>query len=298
MITRFAIALLLTVPSLASSQAPEGSRTESELRLFPSHYENFFQAPDGAPKKDVDAMIVEARVTHDLGRAKGWRSFLAPRYTVFRDDFEDSPAVRFGFQFDDRPHAADIDLRYERDRPAFDIGDEFDQADVLALAAEYGWRFTDAWELGLLGGARHQEFDNRPDKENDLVTAGVSLRYRGWGYGFSPEVGLEAGRRDIDNANQVRDVTQLWIKIRSLATENLYLTLRYRRRLYEYTVDDPLESNFDREDDRDQWTLSANYSLMRRLSLQAYYDYVDADSDKPSRIFTTQRFGVGTTVHF
>lgn len=298
MTTRIAIALLLVVPSLASSQAPEGSRTEGRLRLFPARHENFFQKADGEPKLDVDTMLLDARITHDLGRADGWRGYLAPRYTFFEDDLDDSSGALLGFRFDGRPHAADIGLRYEQDRPAFDVGDEFDQANVMTLEAEYGWRFTDAWELGLLGTARRQEFDRRPIKDNDVVRGGVSLRFRGWGYVLSPEIGFETGHRDADDANQVRDSTRLWVMFRSLATEKLYLTLRYRRRHYEYTIDDPLESNFRREDDRDQWTLSVNYTVARRVTLQAYYDYLDADSDKPSRIFTSQLIGVGTSVHF
>jgi hypothetical protein len=177
----------------------------------------------------------------------------------------------------------------------FDVGDEFDRANVVRLAGEYGYRVTEDWQVTGLAELRREAFDQTTGKDNDFVSGGAALRYRGWGYAFSPELGVELGERDADDPNEDHDQRDLWLKIRSIPFDDLYLSLRFRVRDREYTVGDPAASNFGREDDRRDVTLAADYTLLDWLGINGYVAYEDADSTKETRVYEWLLAGVGVT---
>jgi hypothetical protein len=109
-------------------------------------------------------------------------------------------------------------------------------------------------------------------------------------------VGFSTGERDVDDPSEDHDQQDVWLKVRSIPTPSLYLSFRYRVRMREYTTGDPLSDDFGREDDRDQWTLTASYQLTPRLAANLYADHLDADSTKASRVFETTLFGLGVTL--
>lgn len=294
---RFLVSCLILglTPSLGDAQAPNEPRLEWEARALGFRYENFFQAPDGAPEEDVDATRVEGRLSYRLRPGGAMALFGTAGFTAYGQDLEDSTSFGVGLESETRRREWILGLEHTRDQPVFDVGDEFDRADVLRLAGSYGYRITDAWEVTGLGEWRRQDFDITTGKDNDLYSVGGAIRYRGWGYTFSPEVGVETGRRDADDPNEDHDQQDVWLKVRSVPMPPLYLSLRYRHRIRDYTIDDPAASNFDRQDDRDDWTLSARYQLTDWAALDLYYNYLDADSDKESRVFTTQILGFGVT---
>lgn len=283
----------LLVGGVAQAHAQDDDRLETELVLFPMQFDNFFQAPDTSPEEDVDATQIEARIAYQLQPHRPLRLTAEAGYTFFSQGLDDSPNVGIGLASENRPREWEVGLQWIGDRPVFDVGDEFDRADILTLAADYGYRVTDDWELHALGEWNRQEFDITTTKDNDLWGVGGAVRYRGWGYGFSPEIGFLTGGRTVDDPTEEHDQQDVWLKIRSIPVQRLYLSLRYRVRTRDYDTSNPLDSNFQREDDRDQWTLAADLRLTRQLRANLYVDYLDADSTKDSRVFETTLLGVG-----
>lgn len=288
--------ILILAAALAAGQEEPPPRLEWQLGAQAFRYDNFFQAPDGAPEQDVDATRAEGRLAYRL-RPEGPLVFYASAdFTAYEDDLDDSLSIGAGLEYEMRRHAWHLGILNRQDQPVFDVGDEFERADVLRATGSYGYRFTDDWEVTGLGEWSRQDFNITPAKDNDQYSGGGAIRYRGWGYDLSPEVGLEIGRRDTEDPNEDHDQRDVWLKLRSAPTRDLYLSLRYRYRDRDYSIDDPLAGNFGREDERSSWTLSARYRLTRWLALDLYYDYLDADSTKTSRIFSTQIFSLGVTV--
>jgi hypothetical protein len=60
-------------------------------------------------------------------------------------------------------------------------------------------------------------------------------------------------------------------------------------------VADPARDNFGREDDRMDWTVTADYRIFEWLGVNGYYYRQDADSTKASRVFENALGGVGLT---
>lgn len=290
-----ALAALFTAPAPAQPPPWEDPVFGSELRLYGFQYDNFFQAPEGEPEEEVTLTRVEGRFGARPSEASPFELYARGRFDSYSDGLDEAWAVGGGLRFDRRPHRADLYLEHEEDRPVFDVGDEFDRANVLRLSGEYGWRFTEAWQVSALGELRQEEFDRTTGKDNDFVSGGAALRYRGWGYDFSPELGVELGQRDADDPNEDHDQRDLWLKIRTLPVESLYLSLRFRVRDREYIIDDPAASNFEREDDRWDVTLAADFTFTDWLGLNGYVAYEDADSTKETRVYEWLLAGVGVT---
>lgn len=287
-------------PAPAATDQPDGlgKRLRSEIRFFGMLADNFFQAPEGVAKEEVASGRVEGRVALALPGDGAWEVYGHGRVTSYEGSLEQSSGLGVGLRYDRRPRSLDLDVRFEQDRPTLDVGDEFDRADVLRLAGEYSHRLTDDWEVTGLAEVERQEFDLVRGKDNDLFGAGGAVRYRGWGYLVSPEIGVELGGRNAVDPNQDHDQRDVWIKLRSVPAPPVYLSLRYRLRRRDYSVGSPAASNFDREDERRQWTLGADVKTGERLTWNLYYSYQDAESTKASRTFTSQFLGLGVTVGF
>lgn len=277
---------------------PLGDRFELQMRLFGASFDNFFQAPPGEPEDDVTSTRVEVRLYGRLREGGPWQLYGQAAFTSYEGDLDDATELGLGLVHDRHPHRFELFLQRQQDRPSFDVGDEFDRVDVDRLVLEYSYRLDSDWELTALGTFEDQSFQFTRGKDNEFPTIGGAVRYRGWGYGFSPEVGIELGDRDAVDPNEDHDQTDVWLKLRSTPTPRLYLSLRYRVRTRDYDIGLPGASNFGREDDRQQWTLAANIKALRHLSVDVYYAYEDAESTKASRNFTTSLVGVGLKAEY
>jgi hypothetical protein len=286
-------------PAVAQDdEGPLGDRFELEARVFGASFDNFFQAPPGEPEQDVTSTRVEARLYRLLRKDRPWKLYGQAAYVVYEGALDNANEVGVGFLHDARPHRFDAFFQRQRNRPSFDVGDTFDRADVDRLAVEYSYRLDSDWELTGLGTFEDQTFDLTPSRNNDFSTLGAAVRYRGWGYSFSPELGIALGDRSAVDPNEDHSQTDLWLKLRSAPTRRLYLSLRYRYRTRDYDIGLLDASNFGREDDRRQWTLAANIKTVRRLSVDVYYAYEDAESTKASRNFTTSMLGIGLKAEY
>lgn len=273
-------------------------RYELQARLFGAFYDNFFQAPPGEPEDDVSATRLEARLYRRLREGGAWKLYGQAAFTSYDGDLDDATEVGLGLVRDVNPHRFELFLQRQQDRPSFDVGDDFERVDVDRLVLEYSYRVDSDWEVTALGSFEDQTFDLTPRRDNEFPVIGAAVRYRGWGYRLSPEVGIEQGNRDAVDPNEDHDQTDLWLKLRSAPTPRLYLSLRYRMRTRDYDIGLVDASNFRREDDREQWTVAANVKIVRRLSVDVYYSYEDAESTKASRNFTSSLLGLGLKLEY
>jgi hypothetical protein len=291
------------VPVAAQESGARGGRDESgaglqsELRLTAWQFDNFFQASEPTLEEDVNALGAELRFAS--GARTGWAPYFRANYLEYlEDELDASYGGRVGTRFAGNPHRFEIYLDHQLDRPTFDIGDVFDTADITSLVADYGFRFTRDWELGLQGEAQQQSFNELTIKDNDFRAAGASLRYRGFGSVFSPEIGYVAGEREVDDPTETYDQTETYVQLRSAPSDALYLSLRYRMRGRDYTTSDATAANFAREDDRDQWALTADWRMGPSLTWNVYFATEDAESTREGRDFSTQTILLGLTYGF
>jgi hypothetical protein len=298
-------ALALTLASLPLPARAQGEgqgapaetgepRWETGVHLQGLFFDNFFQLPADEPQQDVEALRAEGRLSWRPRSEWPLEVYGVAGATSYLDeDLDESLLVGGGLRWDGLVDLIELDLRYEADRPSFEVGDTFGTAELLGVGGLYSHRIADSWELSAL--ANHQRLDYAADDGRDSFfrSVGAAVRYRGWGYEFSPEVGVEVGERDADAADEDNDQTDLWLKLRSAPIRPLYLSLRYRHRVRDYSVDDPAASNFRREDDRDQIVLTADWRTSDLLTWTLYYAREDADSSKATRVFDTQLLAVG-----
>ena len=269
-------------------------RLRSELRVAGMRFGNFFQAPDGAAQRDVDAAQGELRLAWRMDESLSLRG--SAIYTAYGDGLEDSPGLGLALRSEGERHEWGAGVEWRDELPVFDLGEGFGgTAEVLRASADYAFRLTRAWQLGALGEWERQEIAGFPGRDNEATAVGAAVRYRGWGSAFSPELGVESGRRDATDPNEDFDQRDVWLRLRSAPTADLYLSFRARQRDREYDVATPAASNFGREDDRRDYTLSADYRLTGNLGLNLYANFLDAGSTKPSREFESSMVLAGVT---
>lgn len=292
------LALLLLLA--ARPAAGEDDALRFQVSLASATHENFFQAPDGEPERDIDTLTARVRVDWKLPnqRVEGEDRLYAALEASSWSGLEDPFGVRVGVAGERGAHSLDVFLNGIFDRPTVDFEDEVTVADLLRLSGQYSYRLTRSWELKGLAVLHRQTFEAVPANDNDLYSLGAAARYRGWGSRLSPEVGLARARRDAESESESFDEDEVWIQLRSAATPRVYLSLRYRIRERGYTVNNAASSNFGREDDRDQWTLSADWRAWERIALNLYFATEDADSTRPSRVFETAMLSLGVTARF
>lgn len=267
-----------------------------EIRLDGMLFDNFFQAPDDRESTTVRALRGIGKVEFRPGANGNLSLFAGGGGTIYNSGLDDSTTILGGLQVQAHPHDLSLQIGRESNRPILDVGDELETADVLFVDGEYGYRVTDDWELKGLLGLQSQTFEVTSAKDNTILGVGPAVRYRGFGYGFSPEVGVLFGGRSATDPSEDHSQTDLYVKVRSAPSPDLYLSFRLRRRIRDYSIEDVGERNFGREDRRTQLTGLLVYPTDAPLALTLYYAYQNADSTLPSRTFSTQMVIFGVTV--
>jgi hypothetical protein len=278
---RIAVAVLLVfaATSLAAQSA--------EVRVNTWYFGNFFQAPDGAPKENVPALGIEGRYAHPI-RSDIEGYVYADYLHFFQEGFSGSPGLRFGVRSEARPHSWDVSAQLQKDRPAFGVGDEVDKADIARLLGSYDYRFTRDWSLGVDGTYERLSFETLENRDANFGGIGANVRYRGFGSIFSPEIGVAVGKRSVDDPEEDYGQRDLIVQLRSAPTPPLYLSLRFRHRIRDY-------SNVDREDTRDQIVFGADLKHNENLTWNLYTAWENSDSTRASRSFDTLLAMVGLT---
>lgn len=300
---RFLLSLAFLVPLCGSAQDTTTARRdparrrapralEAELRVGGSYFDNFFQAPSGAPREDMRAGTLELRVLRRFG-ASGRNAILEARggVTAF-DGLPLAGALALGGRMSGRRQALETFVTSNLRSPRFEVGDALEQANTLALSADYAL-FLGEVQLGVLGDAARERYANVRRNDNSVYDAGVSARYRGFGSVFSPEAGALWGRRIVENALENYDQRTLFLQLRSLPRPDVYLSARYRRRLRDYETSEATASNFGREDRRGQVTFGATVTPPAGPSWNLYYAFEDVASSRAGRSFRTHLLSLG-----
>ncbi|HVS03968.1 MAG TPA: hypothetical protein VMT16_14475, partial [Thermoanaerobaculia bacterium] len=274
------------------------ARYEARVKLFGTSYQNYFRVPDDRDATTVSSFSVEGRVTLTLDRERRIKTYLQAQ----RENFQEatiltSPTFSLGLRGDGDRHGFDAAVRYLENRELRDVDDDAEPADIYIYFAAYRLRFAEDWEWNLEGEMRDQSYSApRRGEDSELLSGNLSLRYRGFGRRFSPEVGYERRQRDALDPHDEYAEDMAWAKLRFSPARALTFSLRYRDRRRDYRVEDPGDSNFGRDDDRDEWTLRGDWVVSRRWALNLEADHLDTDSTRQSRVFTTSQLTLGVAL--
>ena len=280
-------------PALAQEAPPP--RVELRFRTFGAVFENLFRVRPDSLQQTISAVSGDARVSVRPDRSVPLQLYGEASY-IHYESLGGSPEGALGLRYLGRPHELRIRASHQDDRPAFDLGEVVRTADITHLVGSYGYRISEDWEAGAEGQFAQVRFDSVPQNDSDLYSVEGRLRYRGFGYEFSPEVAASVGRRTADDPRLESDRLRLSARIISIPVPPLWLSARYRFRSREYSTTDPTADNFGRSDDGAQWTLSAAYDVSERLRFTLYADHLDMKSTRPERTFTTSLIQVGLTL--
>ena len=291
---RLAAFLFLAVFPASRCAAGWGGSLLVAVELF----DNFLQAPAGRPETDVVATTVKLDLQGVLDPSIHLlQAFVSVDGTAY-SKFDSSAGVGGGIRYDGNPHAFMARVGYFKDRPRFDIGDTFDRASGVETLGRYSYRITPDWQVGAETGFIRETYAFTGTKNNSYKRLGGSVRYRGFGYAFSPEVGVTRGWMDTKDNNDDYDQSGVYLQVRSMPVEALYLTGRYRYRTRDYTIEQDTASNLDRKDTRHLFTMAADIQEGENITWVLYYAYQDADSTKESRVFTTHFVSAGLRISF
>lgn len=290
---RFASAWILVLAAtsaFAQDQADPDPLWQFWVKGQTQHYANFFQRAEGQAQDDVQALYGEAGASVTLSRTAPLRAYGNVNVMQFSEsDLSTSPGIRVGLRLDGRPHAFDVRAEQLLDRPSFDIGDEFDRADITNLAGEYSYRVTRDWQVSLEGEYQKQDIEVTTLRDNDFLGAGAAVRWRGSRL-FSPEIGFRSGRREVEDDTLSYDQDEMYLQIRSAPTPEIYISARYRDRGREYTS--------GREDDRRQITASVDWSMTPTLIWNFYGSHETVKVNRAGRDFDTALYILGITKRF
>ena len=296
-VSRFVVFTLIVL-----STAAAGAQTRDDGRDRPwgiwvrgqgQQYQNFFQAPEGSEEQDVSALLGEIGASFEVGRDLSVYGLVNTlRYD--QDELDASNGIRVGLRRQGRPHSFDVYAEQLQDRPSFDVGDEFDRADIRTVAGEYALRVGDDWQISVDGELQQQQFEVTPARDNDFGAFGGAVRWRGSRL-FSPEIGVRFGERDVDDETLSYDQRDLYLQIRSSITPDLYVSLRYRDRSREYSTGLVTSTNFGREDERKQIALGTDWTFIPSLTLNLYAARETVDVNLAGRDFDTALYAAGLT---
>jgi hypothetical protein len=303
----FLFSVSLLVSPLAAAQvadtvaAPETTRQvrplDARVRLSGVYFSNFAQAPPDQPQVDIVGAMTELLLTYPLtasGRAQAYGSV---RLTVY-DEFNPSTGTQGGLRWTEGVHHANANVAYLWRTPRFEFGDAGGFADVFRAQGLYAVRLPNRTELSAVADFYTESGGTMPERHGSAYDLGGALRYRGFGYRFSPEAGASLGQRIAGNDLESYGQRSLWTTLRMMPTDAIWLSVRYRNRRRAYSTDDLLAGNFERRDTRHHITLSTDVRLARSANWTTYYAYEVANSTRERRNFTAWLLTTGIGYRF
>jgi hypothetical protein len=277
-----AVAATTLAPHAASAQ-PIGQSAagtfRSEARIQFWRFGNFTQTSDPRLEEDVNAFGLELRGAYHP-RNVAFDVYGNVNYLNYATDRKDSYGVRVGALLDGEVNKFNVFVDHASNRATFDVGDTVATAAVTTLNGEYAHRFGD-WEPGVEATHERQRFDvGSTGQDNDFTGAGASIRYRGFGWKFSPSVGFFKGHRKSDDNEETYDDNSWHVQLVYIPVPRLYLSLQYRDRTRDYSTNNPLDTNFGRNDKRPQWSLVSSLKINPRFTGILYYSNEDVSSSR------------------
>jgi hypothetical protein len=288
-----AVISMLAVAESDAQNRPEVMAFPPELtgymRAGGIFHENFFQAPNDGPRRDVLAGVLELRAEEKLGATDAYRAYLRTDFYRF-ERLGSSPGVLVGVGRIRGANQFDLSVTGQWRRPRFDFGDELEQANILVANGSYSLRVAPLLELVALGEYSRDSLRINTALRGRSYEAGAAVRSRLFRRRVSAEAGVLQGARDLNDLRQYVDETA-YVVVRASLIPRTYLSVRYRNRVREYTATDAAASNFGREDRRQQVTAYLDLTLGGNLVWNLSGGLEEADSTKPGRGFRSRQFG-------
>ena len=279
------VALLMSLPAFgqpSGSSDPGEFRSEARLQAFV--FDNFFQASESALEQDVSALGTELRSAFQPAQVP-FEMYGHVNYLHWDEtDRKNSYGGRLGFAHDGEIHDFNVFVGGAFNRASVDIGDVVTTADVTTAAGEYSYRLGD-WQLGAEGMVEDYRFDDFAEQDGDYTSVGASVRYRGFGWKFSPRVGFTTTRLSMGESNESYKEPAWYAQLVFVPHPRVYASIRYRDRDRSYSTTDPGDSNFGRKDDRPEWSSYGSVRLTERFSGTWYYSSQDVTSSRAGRDF-------------
>jgi hypothetical protein len=281
----------------ALSAANAAAQTASgEFRTSGAYHENFFQAPDDGPRRNVWVASTEIRIEDPLADDNRLRAYTSIEFLQARD-IGSSPAALIGVRRRGRTHRFDTYVTMLWNRPRSDVGDELEKADQLGGGAKYAYRIAG---LELASQADYREEFLKPQRitASRSYEGGGSIAYRAFSGRVVPEIGFLQGRRITGNARNEYVQDTAYVELRMSAVPHIALDARYRLRRRDYTVQDVTAKNFAREDRREQVRANLDISFEGPLVWNFFGTVEEGRSTRPGRAFVAKSFGAGFTLRY
>ncbi|HEX3583157.1 MAG TPA: hypothetical protein VH087_15415 [Thermoanaerobaculia bacterium] len=291
---RIRLALIAALVATSAYAQPHGTsqpgESRSELKILGYHFDNFFQVTSPAPETNVNALASEYRFAY--------RPTASPTEVFAHVNFIDynsrglstSYGARFGVDHVGKNDDFKVFVDRQQHRPSFEVGNTFGQANQTMLSAEYDHHFGD-WQLGGEGQRQMQRFPADARRNNDYNELGLTARYKGFGWHFTPEAGVWDGKRSVNAASETYRETGFYVQGAFIPTPNVYLSLQLFDRKRDY-------SNVTRTERRPGLSAVIDFKTSPRLSWLIYYSLERVRSSLPNNDFNDDLIIVGPEIHF
>lgn len=274
----------------------EPGQFRSDIRLQAWVFGNFFYTANDALKEDVAAYRTEVRSAWRPGQ-RPLNVYTHVNYLVYDVPGRDpSYGVRLGMAEETEKQVFNFFIDRAENRASVDVGDRVAVANVTLFGGEYSYRVTEDWQLGGEFAHERQRFSIESDQENDYTALTGSVRYRGFGYKFSPSFGYGVGRRSAVDQDEEHDDQHWYAQLAVIPHPRVYMSVRYRHGSRDYLVDTPVSTNFRRQDDRPNWTLSGSVRISDRVNGLVYFSRENMSSSIPNRDVETYYLIMGFAI--
>lgn len=297
------LALACASPLLAQPRGNgEPGQLRQEVRLQFFRFGNFFYTPIRGAEEDVNAYGAEYRGAYGVknrpAEVYGHLSFL--HYDNSR--LEDSYGGRLGIRYNGKINSLRAYVDRTVNRPSFEVGNIFAPADTTTFQVEHAVRVSRSWELGAEGRHQVQSFESpsrtplRLSRDNTYTSIAGIVRYRGFGYRYTPGIGFRDGHLNVHNADESYGERSWFVQFETIPVNGLYFSLRYNDRNRDYTIGNPFASNFGREEEHPGIEFVGDYKPAGRLGYTLYYARENVEPQGSSGDFTVSVVLLGVSI--
>lgn len=296
----FAAAVLLAPPAMAQpAGTSKPGEIRSDIRLEAYHFNNFFQATTPGSAQNINALGLEYRIAKRFTADDELFAHVGAR-TWSNNNISNSYNARVGWNHPGAVQAWRVYIDERTNSPSFNVGAagaSYGVADTTTLAGEYSYRLRKIWQLGADASYARQTFPNSARNNNDTVL-GASLRYRGFGWHFTPAVGMMTGRLNVNTPTEDYKQSGWWVQAEVIPYPWLYFSARYYPQSRDYSTPLVTHYNFGREEDRPQLSLIASIKSSSHLTWLIYYAQEHTASSRPNSNFNDSMLLVGPQYRF
>jgi len=294
---RIRLTLLILLVANAAYAQPHGTsqpgESRSELKILGYHFDNFFQVTSPVPEENINAYAADYRFAY-RPTASPTELFAHVNFIDYhRSGLSNSYGARFGLNHQGKSDDFRIFVDRQQHRPSFEVGNagsSFGQANMTMFDAEYVHHFG-VWQVGGEGQRQQQRFPASSNRDNDYNELKGIVRYKGFGWKFTPEAGLYRGRRAVNDSNETYKETGYYAQVAYIPVPSAYFSLRLlsRRRDYE---------NVSRVENRPGLEAVIDIRSSPRLSWLLYYSRERVRSSVPNSNFSDDLVIFGPEIRF